>query len=56
MSVLVTSLIRHVAPVVAVYITSPEFKEHVAVAVTAGVAFVWSVLEKKAGIKDGLRK
>lgn len=51
-----TSLLRHILPFVAVYVTSPEMKEHISVAVAAGVAFAWSFIEKKAGISDGLKK
>ncbi len=51
MSILFTSFIRHLAPVVTMYVTSGQLQEHVAVAVTAAVAFAWSAIEKKAGVK-----
>lgn len=43
---IVTSLLRHLAPIIAVYVTSPDVKAHVATAVTAALAFGWSALEK----------
>jgi hypothetical protein len=51
MPILLASLIRHVAPVVALYVSSGKLEEHIAVAATAAVAFAWSIIEKKAGIK-----
>jgi hypothetical protein len=42
-----TSLLRHILPVIAAYVTSPEFTETIAVGVAAGVAYAWSVVEKQ---------
>lgn len=47
MSLLTTSLIRHILPVIAAYVTSPELNETISVGVAAGVAFLWSAIEKK---------
>lgn len=41
-----TSLLRHALPIIAVYV--PVVQEHVSVAVAAGIAYLWSVVEKKA--------
>lgn len=40
-----TSLARHILPVLAVYV--PIAQEHASVAVAAGIAFLWSYVEKK---------
>lgn len=45
-SLLWTSLLRHALPIIAVYV--PVVQEHVSVAVAAGIAYLWSVVEKKA--------
>jgi hypothetical protein len=47
MSLFATSFIRHILPVVAAYVTSPQLQETISVAVAAGVAFVWSAIEKQ---------
>lgn len=40
-----TSLARHLLPIMAVYL--PVAQEHASVAVAAGIAFLWSVVERK---------
>lgn len=47
MSLLGTSLLRHLLPIIAAYVVSPELKETISVALAAGIAYAWSVIEKK---------
>lgn len=45
--IFITAFLRHLAPVVAVWISSPEVKTQVAAVVASALAYGWSVLEKQ---------